>query len=115
MMKRIATFALLGITAAFAAACGGAAPNSNNSNTNRPVNMTPPNINATPVTVPNANVAGPGMVNGTKAPDANYNKVGAQTKGVEEKMRIMRESGNTATKPSAPRDVAPPPPSPRKQ
>lgn len=112
-MKRTVIAMLLAAAAVFAAACGGSATNSNNSNTNKPVNMTPPNINSTPAVVTNNNVAGPGVANGAKAPDANTNKIGAQTKGVEEKMKIMRESGNT--KPSAPRDVvAPPPPTPKK-
>lgn len=107
-MIRTVIFTLVVVAAALAVGCGGTAPNANNTNINKNTAILAPNANTTPVTVPNVN---PGTVNGNTAPNANMPRPpGAQMPGVEEKMRKMRESGNIATNPSAPRDVAPPPP-----
>jgi hypothetical protein len=111
-MKRNVIALLIAASAVFAVACGGAATNSNNSNTNRPANVNPPNTNMTPVVVPNINV-GTAPVNGNKMAATNSNRPGPP-RPVDEKMKVLREDGKTAANASAPKDTVPPPPSPKK-
>jgi len=106
-MKRNVIAMLIAAAAVFAAACGGTAPNANNSNTNRLTNITPPNTNMTPVVVPNINV-GTGSVNGNKMAATNSNRPGP-ARPVDEKMKVLREDSKTAANASAPKDTVPPP------
>ena len=64
-MKRNVIAMLIAASAVFAVACGGTAPNANNSNLNRNTAVLAPNTNMTPVVVPNVNT-GTAPVNGNK-------------------------------------------------
>jgi|GEM_PF-2590675 len=110
-MKRAVIAMLIAAGAVFAVACGGTAPNANNSNTNRPANVNSPNTNMTPVVVPNTNT-GTAPVNGNKVAATNSNRPGP-ARPVDEKMKVLRESGQTAN-PNAPKDTVPPPATPKK-
>jgi hypothetical protein len=109
-MKRNVIAILIAASAVFAFACGGTAPNANNSNANRPASVNPPNTNMTPVVVPN-NINGVAPVNGnhTVAPANVTTTRPGPPRPVDEKMRIMREEGKTTASPSAPKDSMPPP------
>jgi hypothetical protein len=111
-MKRNFIAMLIAAAAVFAVACGGAAPNSNNSNINKNTAVLAPNANMTPAVVPNVNT-GIAPVNGNKMAATNSNRPGP-ARPVDEKMKVLREDGKTAANASAPRDTVPPPPSPKK-
>lgn len=118
MKRTIISLCLAG--AAFTAACGGSATNSNtNTPANNSVNKmagTAPNTNASPSVGVNGNTPGttstpaatPGNVNAGKPANTANTLTHDKRPGVNEKMRIMRESSNTA--PTAPKSSVPAPP-----
>jgi hypothetical protein len=114
-MKRNVIAMLIAAAAVFAFACGGTAPNANNSNLNKNTAVLAPNANITPAVVPNVNI-GIAPVNGNKtvAPTGvNTNRPGPP-RPVDEKLRIMREDGKNAANARAPKDTVPPPATPKK-
>jgi hypothetical protein len=113
-MKRNVIAILIAAGAIFAFACGGTAPNANNSNLNKNTAILAPNANMTPAVVPNNTTAAPVNGNKTAAPTGvNSNRPGP-ARPVDEKLKIMREEGKTAANASAPRDTVPPPATPKK-
>lgn len=106
-MKRNVIAILIAAASVFAFACGGTAPNANNSNINKNTAILAPNTNMTPAVVPNVNV-GTAPVNSNKVATPNSNRPGP-ARPVDEKMKVLRESGKTTTNPSAPTDTVPPP------
>lgn len=108
-MKRNVIAMLIAAGAVFTVACGGTAPNANNSNLNRNTAILAPNANMTPAVVPNNANVNPVNVNRTaSATDVNVNRPGP-ARPVDEKMKILRESGKTVANPGAPKDTVPPP------